>query len=290
VIRKLFGLVSLLAVAVFPAAVCAQQPIRVRCGGPAYTDSKGQVWQADFGFNGGTEIGLPGPVKGTSDQALFERGRQNENPSSAMTYSFNVPNGEHRVNLYFAEEWGGAFYNGGRVFNVKMQGARVFTNLDIFAEAGANAMLIKGSDITVTNGKVVIEFDNVVSDALINAIEILPGASGPQLALTFKYPDGTAVAGKLSYTVSSSLLSFQGSEPLVNGQVSCALLANPSALGISVQFTVKASLTDTAGHVLWQLNLGMNPSQVNLATVQNSNLTVVLQKQSTEASGGGGAQ
>lgn len=277
-LTKLFGLVWLLAVALFPAAVCAQQPIRVNSGGGKYTDSKGQVWQADYGFSGGTAVDLPGSVKGTSDQALFQRARQNENPNSGIIYSFNVPNGQYHVNLYFAEAWGGAFYDGGRVFNVKMQGAPVFTKLDIFAEAGADAMLIKGSDVTVTNGKVAIEFDNVVGDAVINAIEVLPGASGPQLSLNFKYPDGTAVAGTLSYTVSSSLLSFQGNEPLVNGQVSCALLANPSALGISVQFTIKATLEDTAGHVLWQLNLGMNPSQVNLATVQNSNLTVVVQK------------
>jgi hypothetical protein len=277
VIRKLFGLVWLLAVAAFPATVCAQQPIRVNCGGPAYTDSKGHVWQADYGFNGGTATDLPATVKGTSDQALFQRGRQNEN-STGMIYSFSVPDGQYHVNLYFAETWDGAYYTGARVFNVEMQGKRVFTDLDIFAEAGPSAMLIKGSDVTVTGGKVTIEFDNVARDAQIQAIEILPGASGPQLSLSFKYPDGTAVAGTLSYTVSSSLLSFQGSEPLVNGQVSCALLANPSALGISLQFTVKATLEDSAGHVLWQLNLGMNPSQVNLATVQNSSMTVVLQK------------
>ena len=123
-----------------------------------------------------------------------------------------------------------------------------------------------------------IELDNVVSSAQINAIEITPGASGPLLALNFRYPDGSVVAGTLSYTISSTLLSFQGSEPLINGQVSCALLANPSAIGISAQFTITATLSDNSGHVLWDLNIGMNPSQVNLATVQNSNLTVVVQK------------
>lgn len=35
--------------------------------------------------------------------------------------------------------------------NVKMQDNVVFTNLDIFAQVGANAALIKGADVTVTN-------------------------------------------------------------------------------------------------------------------------------------------
>lgn len=37
-----------------PKGAYGQEPIRVHCGGPAYTDSKGQFWQADTGFNGGT--------------------------------------------------------------------------------------------------------------------------------------------------------------------------------------------------------------------------------------------
>jgi hypothetical protein len=268
----------LLALLWLPVAARAQQPIRVNCAGPNYTDSKGQLWQADFGFNGGTPRNLSATVKGVYDQALFQKSRLNENANSGLIYTFNVPDGEYRVNLYFAETWAPDQVVGARVFNVKLQGAAAFTSLDVYAEAGANAELVKGSDISVTNGQIAIEFDDIVASAKIDAIEILPGASGPQITLNFKYPDGTPVAGKLSYTISSTLLTFNGSEPLVNGQLNCALLANPSALGISVDFTVNASLTDAAGNVLWHVNVGMNPSQVNLATVQNSDLTVVVQK------------
>ena len=150
--------------------------------------------------------------------------------------------------------------------------------MTFFAEAGANAALVKGADITVSNGQVAIEFDNLAQTAKVNAIEILPGVSGPSLLLNFKYPDGTPVAGTLAYTVSSSLLSLQGSAPLNNGQAQCVIYANPSAMGISAQFTVNLSLTDTVGHVIWQLSLGMNPAQVNIAAVQRSALNVVVQK------------
>jgi hypothetical protein len=182
------------------------------------------------------------------------------------------------VNLYFSESYGPDEHVGARVFNVKMQGNPIFTNLDVFAEAGANAALEKGADVTVSNGKLSIEFDNVVDEAKVQAIEILPGTSGPLLTMSFKYPDGTPVVGTLNYAVTSSLLSFQGSQALTNGTAQSALFANPSSLGISAQFTVNLSLTDSAGHVLWQMSVGMNPASVNLAAVQNSALSVTVQK------------
>jgi hypothetical protein len=119
--------------------------------------------------------------------------------------------------------------------------------------------LVKGADVLVQNGVLSIEFDNVI-------------------LLNFKFPDGTPVAGTLAYTVSSSLLSFQGSATLNNGQAQAMIFANPSSLGISAQFTVNLSLTDTAGHLLWQFSVGMNPAQVNIAAVQSSALSVVVQK------------
>jgi hypothetical protein len=99
--------------------------------------------------------------------------------------------------------------------------------------------LVKGADVLVQNGVLSIEFDNVIQNAKVYAIEILPvasGLSGPPLLLNFKYPHGTPVAGTLAYTVSSSLLSFQGTATLNNGQAQAMILANPSSLGISAQF------------------------------------------------------
>jgi hypothetical protein len=262
----------------FPKEALAQQPIHVNCGGPAYTDSKGQLWQADTGFSGGHTSSTTLQLGGTVDQALYQTARYNNAGSTPLVYTFPVANGTYTVNLLFAEWNTSLEFAGARVFNVKMQGAPVFSNLDIFAEAGTDAALVKSAGITVSNGKIAIEFDNVVQVAKIDAIEILPGSSGPSLALKFSYPDGTPVAGTLAYTVTSSLLSFQGSVPLNNGQAQCLIYSNPSALGLSAQFQVYLSLTDTAGHTLWQFTVGMNPAQVNLAAVQSSALNVVVQK------------
>jgi hypothetical protein len=277
--RTFLALIALFLFAAAPAVAQIQSPLRVNCGGPAYTDSKGQLWQADSGYVGGQISTTTNIVTGSPDPKLYQTARTFPAAlKGTVQYSFDVPNGAYHVNLYFSES-NAAFYSvGARQFNVSLQNSRVFTDLDIFAEAGANAPLIKGANITVSGGQIVMNLTNVVSTATIDAIEIIPGASGPQLALTFKYPDGSPVAGTLHYTISSTLLSFQGSVPLTNGQADCAMFANPSSLGISMQFTVNVSLSDTAGHQLWDLNLGMNPSGVNLGSVQSSALSVTVQK------------
>jgi hypothetical protein len=230
----------------FSTRIHAQQAIRLNCGGAAYTDLEGQVWKADTGYNWGNVSTIPAVVSGTPDLPLYHNGRYNPNFSAGMVYTLAVPNGQYHVNLYFAETY--------------------------------TATQVKGADVTVTNGQVTIEFDNLVQTAKVNAIEILPGTSGPSLVLNFKYPDGTPVSGNLAYTVSSSLLSFQGSAPLNNGQAQCVIFANPSAMGISAQFEVNLSLTDTTGHLIWQFSVGMNPAQVNIGSVQSSALDVVVQK------------
>ena len=273
--KRLLKLFPLLALAALPAAAQTQSPVRIRCGGPSYTDSKGQVWQADQYFNGGTASSLAATIAGTPDPSLYQDYRYD---SQSLIYTVPLQNGTYHVNLYFAETYAPLQKVGGRVFNVKMQGNPVFSNVDVFSEAGANAALIKGSDVTVSGGKFRLEFDNVVQYSKINAIEILPGTSGPLMTLNFQYPDGSPVNGTLNYNITSSLLSMQGGQLLSNGQATCALFANPSALGISVQFQAQLSLVDSKGNTLWQMTLGLNPAQVNLGDVQSSSLNVIVQK------------
>jgi hypothetical protein len=276
-VRKIPCVFIFMLVLCFPVGVLAQQPIRVNCGGPAYTDSKGQVWNADHGFNSGSIYSANSPISGTPDQKLY----QTERYGGTIIYSFPVANGNYTVNVLLAEIYSAYFRVGARVMNIKVQGALAFPNVDIFAQVGADAALTKSTSAIVSNGTLTVELDSLAGGSKCSAIEILPvasGTSGPPLTLNFKYPDGTPVAGTLSYTVSSSLLSFQGGSPLVNGQAQCVIYANPSAMGLSAQFQVNLSLTDTSGHVLWQFTVGMNPAQVNIGAVQSSALNVVVQK------------
>src|SRR5258708_31317035 len=75
------------------SAAAQQQSIRIHCGGGAYTDSKGQIWKADYGFSGGATYSFAKPIKRTPYPALFQYERFNKIPS--LGYSFPVANGPH---------------------------------------------------------------------------------------------------------------------------------------------------------------------------------------------------
>jgi hypothetical protein len=83
------------------------------------------------------------------------------------------------------------------VFNVKLNNKLVLQNFDIFAAVDPNTAVVEGFNAVVTNGSIAIEFDRLVQNPKVNAIEILPVAGAPLLTLKFTYPDGTPVAGAL---------------------------------------------------------------------------------------------
>jgi Malectin domain len=271
---SLFFLISLFVC--LGVSAQTQAPIRVICGGKAYTDSKGHLWQADFGFNDGTVSSNGNVIAGTTDPILFHSGRWNGVAATPLTYTFPASSGTYHVNLYFAETSG--MTKGARVFNVKMQGQLIFQNLDIFAAAGANTALVKGADIAVTNGHLQIEFDNLVQNPKINAIEIVQTTTAPELKMNFVYPDGSPVAGTLNYQLKSTQLSVGGSAPLLNGAAACYIFSSPSALGLLGTVQVNLNLQDTAGHTLWQINMALDPSSANLTAVLDSSLKIVVQK------------
>jgi hypothetical protein len=282
-VRKYLGVLLMVVVASTPLAAQTKVPIRIKCGGGALTDSKGQIWTADEGFSGGLVSKTTGNVSGTPDPNLFQTGRTAPD-SGKLTYTFQVANGTYHVNLYFAELNSGDYWRGARLFNVKLQGAPFLENFDIFGTVGAGKALVKSEDVTVKDGTLQIELDTISGHdrAKVTAIEITEGkdASAPQLALNFVYPDGTPVAGTLHYTVTTSQLKLGGNAPLANGQATCVLYAAPQILGLVGQVQLNLSLVDTAGHTLWQVGMTLDSSNANIAGVQSSALSVVVQKAS----------
>jgi len=278
-VRKALALVSFLILSSLPAKAQTQQPIRLKCGGSAYTDSKGQAWATDYDFSGGMVSEFTGPVSGTADPTLFQHGRMPDN-TSPLVYSFAVANGAYHANLYFTELDPADDFVGGRVFNVKLQGTVVIQNLDIFATVGAGAALIKGVDFAVTNGQATIELDNIPGHdrGKVTAIEITSNGASPQLTMTFVHPDGTPVVGTLNYTMTTSQVKLGGNTPLTNGQATCVLFAAPQIMGLVGQIQLTLSLTDSSGNTLWQIGMTMDPTSVNFGSVQSTSLNVIVQK------------
>ena len=135
-------------------------------GGPAYTDSSGNVWSADTGYSAGSIYTTSQPIKNTTSPVLY----QTERWASTFRYQFSVPNGPHTVTLKFADIF--MTQTGQRIFNVAINGTPVLTNFDIIAQAGPDTAIDKSFSASTTTGIITIQFTSVVDHAKISAIEI----------------------------------------------------------------------------------------------------------------------
>lgn len=153
----------------------SQAPYRINCSGPAFTDALGAAWAEDAHFVAGSMYTAEEMVTSGNPVEVYQDVRWND-PSLTenLKYEFAVADGNYTVKLHFAEIWPGAYFEGGRVFNVNINGGRVIENLDIFATVGALAPLVKVVDVASVGGKIVIEFGNVIQNAAVAGIEILP--------------------------------------------------------------------------------------------------------------------
>ena len=174
---------------------------RVNCGGDAVTDSYGSEWEQDdsvyshswaerFGMNPFTASqghftsrihGLKSSSEASHhaaahDAQLFQYFRWGRH---ALNYQFAVPDGEYRVELYFAEPWLGKHEGAGidcegeRIFDVAINDSVVADDLDLWAEAGFAGACKKVVDIKVKGGLLTVSFPEVkVGEAIISAIAI----------------------------------------------------------------------------------------------------------------------
>ena len=174
---------------------------RLNCGGDAVTDSYGSEWEQDdsvyshswaerFGMNPFTASqghitsrihGLKSSSAASQhaaahDAKLFQYFRWGRH---ALNYQFAVPDGEYRVELYFAEPWLGKHEGAGidcegeRIFDVAINDSVVVDDLDLWAEAGFAGACKKVVDIKVKGGLLTVSFPEVkVGEAIISAIAI----------------------------------------------------------------------------------------------------------------------
>jgi hypothetical protein len=240
--------------------ITQQKPIRVHAGSGTYTDSTGQVWQPDSGFfNVGSLSGCAPAVtvSGTADPTLYKGARWGPTPPPEMQYTFPVANGSYQVNLLFAETCPDLQKVGARVFDVEMQGAVVFSALDIFAAAGANTALVKTATVTVTNGTLAIQFIHHTNNPIISGMEILPvgGAAPPPLPISVAVSPSAAsvqVGQSLPFTATvqndgqNSGVTWSLSGTGCSGASCGTLSATSSASGTAITYTAPSSLPNPA--------------------------------------------
>jgi hypothetical protein len=157
---------------VAPVAAATQSIVRIKAGvSAAFTDSSGNVWQPDQGFDGGDVIERDAStsIANTKDPGLFLTEHY-----GMSSFSCNVPNGKYVAKLYFAETFDGITGAGQRVFSFNLQGHE-FKDFDVFVKAGgSNRAYIETVPVEVTDGKFTITFTSNIENPQINAIEITP--------------------------------------------------------------------------------------------------------------------
>ena len=144
---------------------------RINVGGGAYMDSLGNLWSPDNAFNTGVTVLTSSSIGGTADATLYQSQRWDPSANPELEYRLAVPSGDYSVSLYFAETF--VTGPGERVFDVRMEGALVLDDVDIYGEVGSRTALVKTVAAPVTDGELNIAFVHQVENPTVAAIEVI---------------------------------------------------------------------------------------------------------------------
>lgn len=147
---------------------------RVNAAGSAYTDTLGQVWQADqaytagsWGYASGTAKSSTTAVAGTNDDLLYQKYRE-----GMSKYDFTVPNAAYQVTLKFAEF--AASSSSTRVMKITIEGTEVESALNVYALVGKAVAFDRTYTTNVTDGLLTIAFaqNGGKYKPMVSAIEV----------------------------------------------------------------------------------------------------------------------
>jgi len=228
---------------VAPAATTATQAplVSINCGGNAMTGADGVAWTGDQYYSGGDLAYTGYMIGGSLDLSLFRSARRGL--YGDFSYAIPVPNGSYLLKLRFAEIMFSD--KGQRVFSVNVNGVPVLTNFDIIADAGATLTADdKQFPVTVSNGKLQIDFVGVVGRGLVNGIQVFPASSGTSAP--------TPAPTVTSFTATGTTLSWAttgATAVTIDNGVGAVATTGSTAVNPSVTTTYTLTATNSAGSV-----------------------------------------
>jgi YVTN family beta-propeller protein len=140
-------------------------PIRVNCGGTAFTDASGSGWSDDQQRNRSITMA---PIANTPNPAIYQKETWS---TGTLQYQFTVPNGSFSVRLHFAEIY--LTQPGQRVFDIVINGITVAPHFDILGQTAPNSANIQTFTVNVTSGQLTIQLVPVTGSPKLAGIEIL---------------------------------------------------------------------------------------------------------------------
>jgi hypothetical protein len=163
---------------------------RIKSGSSTDVTVNGKTWTSDtqFAFDNlqpYTNNNLT-KIAATDDDALYLTEQSSSGENLPFRYEIPLPNGDYVVRLHFAEiVWGapGSGFNrggpGSRVMSVTLENQLRLINLDVASEVGVASAVIKNLPVTVTDGKLNIDFSASVNRPAVDAIEVYSLVSSP---------------------------------------------------------------------------------------------------------------
>jgi N-acetylneuraminic acid mutarotase len=168
----------------------------INAGGPDLAPAGAVPWSKDFGFVEGAALHVAGTVTGTAIPMLYRDQRQ----GVLVSYDLPLSAGMYAVTLHFAELQVPVV--GGRVFDVRAEGALKLDNLDVVKKAGFGAAHTESFDVSVADGVLTLELQASAGQAMVSAIEVHGVAS---LDINPPSIDFGAVASGDTKTISTTL-------------------------------------------------------------------------------------
>ena len=221
--------------------------IRINVGGGAYTDTVGNIWQADNFFTGGGTYSTTAPIFKTEDDPLY----QTERSAANLSYQIPITNGNYLVKFHFAETYWDDFNQ--RVFDVSIENNLAFDDIDIFARSKNaffpgkdSALVLSKPSINVSDGLLNLDLTASVDNAKLSAIEIIP-LEGPQVI--FQETNGQTIVSEagVSDTYSVILNTQPSADVTINVGVNSQITTNKTALTFtSANWNIPQAVTVSA--------------------------------------------
>ena len=132
---------------------------------PRYGHQRGGAGSASGWNDDAVATALVDNTSMYGSSAIGQNANANDN-AVALIYRIDVPNATYHVDLHFIERWAGISQYcgancgvGSRKFDVKAEGVTIYTQLDVFQQAGGAAIpLVKSFTTTVSDRQLMLDF------------------------------------------------------------------------------------------------------------------------------------
>lgn len=162
---------------------------RIKSGSSSPITVNGKLWSSDasYAFDNLEPYTNPNisQIAATDEDSLYLTEQSSNADKKPFRYEIPVPNGNYVLRLHFSEIYwgtpgGGSGGAGSRVMSVKLENQLQLINFDIAGEVNSASAIIRNFPVTVTDGKLNIDFSATVNRPSLSAVEVYSFvAAGP---------------------------------------------------------------------------------------------------------------